>query len=161
VGALRLWIPNCIMNSWMASSASTRGCPYFSVYIMNFRCANFAFRKKNDMSVFLIISYIRDSSFMAMILHFSVRVSLSCICFIPFLLFSFCCCDTSFCLASGLYQLPRYSVCYCLYLYINYQIFTVVNFSSKIQTFRVITFISHFFFSWRYNPQWGLYFTAL
>lgn len=48
MGTLPLWIPNCIIrvNSWMASSASTRGCPYFSVCIMNFRCAKFAFRKK-------------------------------------------------------------------------------------------------------------------
>ena len=46
MGTLPLWIPNCIINSWMASSASTRGCLYFNVYIMNIRCANFAFKKK-------------------------------------------------------------------------------------------------------------------
>ena len=120
VGTLPLWIPNCIINSWTASSESTRGCPFFCVYVMNFRCANFAFRKKKvfGMSVYLIILYIswfspdgHDTTF-----FFFVRVSLSYICFVPFLLFSFRCCDASFCLVSGLYQLSRYSICYYLYL---------------------------------------------
>lgn len=46
------------MNSWMASSASTRGCPYFSFYIMNFRCANFAFRKKKNWYVCLSNNFV-------------------------------------------------------------------------------------------------------
>jgi hypothetical protein len=58
VGILSLWITNCITNSWMASSSSTRDCPYFSVCIMNFRCANFAFGERKNWYVCLSNNFI-------------------------------------------------------------------------------------------------------
>jgi hypothetical protein len=144
VGTLPLWNPNLIINSRNGEQRIHTGFPYFCVYIMNFRCTNFAFRKKNcDMSVYLIISYtacffpdghnttLFHSRLPLMYLFHSISlVFISLLWCLVLFEFKFV---SAASLEYLLLPLPVYSL----------SGFTFVNFPSKIQKFRVVDFISH------------------